>query len=462
LEKRLYFCERELELNQRLCPDTYLSVLPITNTNGKISLDKDGDIIDYTVKMRVLPREQMLNVLLEKDKVTDEMMDQLANKLTDFHERAETNATISAFGTISSLTTNNEENFNQTEKSIGRTISERKYIHIKEWTRRFLSENSQLFTNRVQAGKIRDCHGDLHAAHVCFTDDICIYDCIEFNDRFRYGDIASEIAFLSMDIDHYGRADLSSNFTNDYVKYSKDTGLIQLLPFYKCYRAYVRGKVESFKLDDATIKSEDKEIARRAAYGYFNLASFYTRTHPALFITVGVTGTGKTTLSKELAKHTGAIIISSDVVRKQMTGVPLTQHRNDNFNDGIYSPESTMKTYDKMFSQGMLLLKAGKSVIFDAAFIKQSDRRKARELAGESGADFYILECRTDEANIIKRLEQRQKDNSISDGRIEILKPQIAQFEPVNEAPDKIHSIIDISRPMERNIKRIFKMMGED
>jgi uncharacterized protein len=462
LEKRRYFCERELELNQRLCPDTYISVIPITRKKEKNSFNQDGDIIDYAVKMRVLPQEKMLNVLLEKDCVSDEMMDRLANKLNIFHESVETNAEINTFGEITSLTINTEENFNQTEKSVGRTISEKKYTHIKEYTRRFLLENSQLFTNRVQSGKIRDCHGDLHAAHVCFTDDICIYDCIEFNDRFRYGDVASEIAFLAMDIDHYGRADLSSTFVKDYVKYSKDTSLIQLLPFYKCYRAYVRGKVESFKLDDATIKSEDKEIARRTASGYFNLAGFYARSHPSLFITVGVTGTGKTTLAKEIARHTGAIVISSDMIRKKITGVPTNQHRYENFNDGIYSPESTVKTYEKMFSQGKLLITGGKSVILDATFIKQSDRQKARELTRESDADFYVLECRTDEANIRKRLEQRQKENSISDGRLEILRPQIEKFEPITEVTEKIHSILDISKPMEGNIKQIFEMMGED
>jgi uncharacterized protein len=462
LEKRHFLCERELKLNRRLCPETYISVLAITQKNNTIGFEKNGDIIDYVVKMRVLPRNQMLNVLLEKDMVSTEMMSGLAQKLSSFHQQAETSNVISTFGDITSITYNTEENFNQTEKSIGRTISERKYEHIRKFTRRFLSENSPLFTNRVKAGKIRDCHGDLHAAHICFVNDICIYDCIEFNDRFRYGDVASEIAFLAMDIDHYGRADISSDFVDYYVNYSGDTDLARLLPFYKCYRAYVRGKVESFKLDDHLIIPEDKEIACRAAHGYFNLASFYTRSRPTLIITVGVTGTGKTTLAKELAKHTGASVISSDVIRKQLAGIPINRHVYDSFDEGIYSTEFTRKTYDTMLSQGGHLLETGKSVILDATFISHSEREKARNLAEENGADFYVLEYRTNEEVIKKRLAQRQKETSISDGRLEILSPQIKQFEPVKEISEKAHIIIDISNSLEINIQQILDNMGED
>ncbi|GAI03116.1 unnamed protein product, partial [marine sediment metagenome] len=132
-----------------------------------------------------------------------------------------------------------------------------------------------LFRKRVADGRIRDCHGDLHAAHICFTNGICIYDCIEFNDRFRYCDVASEVAFLAMDLDNYGRADLSQSFVNAYVNKSQDKELLTLLNFYKCYRAYVRGKVESFHLDDASISEEEKARAKIRAQRYFELADSY-------------------------------------------------------------------------------------------------------------------------------------------------------------------------------------------
>jgi len=300
---------------------------------------------------------------------------------------------INNYGNLLSITNNAEENFNQTENSIGRTISEEKYQKIRQYTRNYLSSNKQLFDDRVNQGKIRDCHGDLHAAHICFTDNICIFDCIEFNERFRYGDVASEVAFLAMDLDHYGRADLSSIFINSYVNFSNDSDLLKLLPFYKCYRAYVRGKVESFKLNDLYIAPQEKEVAGTIAHGYFDLAGFYIRPRPTLFITVGVTGTGKTTLANNLARHTGAVIISSDIIRKELAGIPLAEHHFDDYNTGLYSSRNTQQTYDTMFQKAEHFLSKGQSVILDATFTKQNFRTRAQELASKYCSCFLIIEC---------------------------------------------------------------------
>ena len=276
LEKRRFFCQREVDLNRRLCPDTYLGVFPITKSAQHVTLGGTGETIDYVVKMRYLPQDRMMNVLLQKDGVTNEMVGRVAIRLVDFHNRAETNTSIGAFGEIRSISVNTEENFNQTKKSIGRTISRAKYERIRAYTRRFLQDNPSLFASRITRGRIRDLHGDLHAAHICFVDGICIYDCIEFNDRFRYGDVASEVAFLAMDLDHYGRADLSQHFVQSYVNSSSDQDLLKMLAFYKCYRAYVRGKVESFKLDDPYIAKREKAKVQRVAREYFDLAESYT------------------------------------------------------------------------------------------------------------------------------------------------------------------------------------------
>jgi len=227
------------------------------------------------VKMLYLPQDRMLNVLLAKNEVSAEMLSGVAGKLAGFHRKAATNATISDFGDLESIITNTEENFIQTVRYIGNTISQKRYRRIKDYTNGFIEDNVSLFYERIADGKIKDCHGDLHAAHICFGDDIYIYDCIEFNDRFRYCDTASEIAFLAMDLDNYGRTDLSQSFVDAYVKLSGDDDLLQLLNFYKCYRAYVRGKVESFKLDDPHIPEEEKTEAQAAAAGYFELAESY-------------------------------------------------------------------------------------------------------------------------------------------------------------------------------------------
>jgi aminoglycoside phosphotransferase family enzyme/predicted kinase len=457
LDKRHFFCQKEVELNRRLCPETYLGVVPVTRDDGAIRIGGRGETMEYAVKMRRLPQEKMMNVLLANDGVSAEMVGGVAKKLADFHKKAETNSEISAFGDIKAITINTDENFDQTENYIGRTISEDNFRHIKEYTDGFVEKNTPLFRKRVKESRIRDCHGDLHAAHICFTDSICIYDCIEFNDRFRYCDVASEMAFLAMDLDHYGRADLSRSLINAYVAESGDKELLKLLGFYEAYRAYVRGKVESFKLDDPYIADEEKKKTLDIAASYFDLARAYTRAKPVLFITVGLVGTGKSTLAQALAKRLGLVVITSDFTRKQLVGIPVTEHRFEGFDSGIYSVELSRRTYDKMFSGAGDILREGGSVVLDASFIKAGERLKARRLAEETGADFYIIECILDEANIKKRLERRLKGKTISDGRWEIYGPQKKAFEPVVEATPPKHVIIDTSKPLGENIELVLE-----
>jgi hypothetical protein len=282
LEKRYFFCQQELELNRRLCPDVYLAVVPITMSlrgakrrSNLLRIEGRGKAIEYAVKMKQLPQERMMDVLLSRGQVTRGMVARVAEKLVDFHQRAETNQRIATIGRLDVIRHNCDENFAQTQKYIGSSITAREYQRIRNYADSFIDSNASLFDKRVRGGRIRDCHGDLHAAHVCFTDDICIYDCIEFNDRFRYCDVASEIAFLAMDLDRHEQAGLSRYLVDTYLGLSHDEGLLELLNFYKCYRAYVRGKVESFKLDDPIISQSEKAKALESARSYFRLAESY-------------------------------------------------------------------------------------------------------------------------------------------------------------------------------------------
>jgi aminoglycoside phosphotransferase family enzyme len=275
LEKRHFFCRQELELNRRLCPDGYLAVVPIVRENDGLRVEGQGEAIEYAVKMKQLPRDRMMDVLLPRGQVTPEMIGRVAERLVSFHREAETDQDIAAFGKLSVIRQNCDENFVQTEKYVGLTILRTKYEGIRDYTNDFIQSNAGLFGKRVREDRIRDCHGDLHAAHVCFTDDICIYDCIEFNDRFRYCDVASELGFLAMDLDRYEQTGLSRYLVDTYVELSRDEELLKLLNFYKCYRAYVRGKVESFKLDDPLISQREKAKALETARVYFELAESY-------------------------------------------------------------------------------------------------------------------------------------------------------------------------------------------
>jgi aminoglycoside phosphotransferase family enzyme len=275
LEKRRFFCQQEIELNRRLCPDIYLEVVPIVNRRGQIHLGGEGGIIEYAVKMKQLPADRMMDKLLPQGLVTEQMMVRVAEKLAAFHHKAVTSPEISAYGKPEAIKINTDENFSQTKKYMDISVPSDKYNQIKAYTDNFLKSNKSLFDKRVNDGRIRDCHGDLHAAHVCISNGICIYDCIEFNDRFRYGDVASEVAFLAMDLDRFQHADLSQAFVNAYVRLSQDKELLQLLNFYKSYRAYVRGKVTSFMLDDPYIPETEKTSLLAAARRYFELAESY-------------------------------------------------------------------------------------------------------------------------------------------------------------------------------------------
>jgi len=460
LEQRRFYCQREVELNRRLCPEVYLGIVPISRGGQGIVIGGQGQIFEYAVKMLRLPREAMLDVLLANNQVSPPMIAKVAQKLAVFHRQAATSAEINIFGNLENITRNTEENFTQTEKYFDVTISREQHKRIKEYNGGFIKRNVALFNRRIAEGRIRDCHGDLHAAHICFSNGICIYDCIEFNDRFRYGDVAGEVAFLAMDLDHYGRADLSRHFVRAYVAASGDEALPELLKFYKCYRACVRGKVESFKLDDPYISVDEKGRVADVASSYFDLAGAYSKSSSGLFITTGLVGTGKSEVAQALAKRLGLVVLSSDVTRKQLLAVALAEHRFENFGEGIYSPEISRLTYDTLLTEAKKVLSGNDSVIIDASFIKAGERLRAQSLAQEIGADFLVIECTLDKKIAKQRLDERLKQGSVSDGRWEIYEPQRNALEPVVEIPALNHVIIDTALPVRETVRQVLAKLS--
>ncbi|MGD6853187.1 MAG: phosphotransferase [Candidatus Bathyarchaeia archaeon] len=276
LEQRHLYCEKELQLNRRLCPEIYLEVVPI-NKSSTLKINGDGKTVEYALKMKRLPQDRLMTQLLQEGKIDRKVIAEIAEIVAKFHSVAETNAEISEFGSLKIVKTNWDENFAQTTKYIGQTISKETFDFIKSKIDGFMDQNKALFQSRIDGNHIRDCHGDLHSGNIFVTNKICIFDAIEFNDRFRYSDVASDVAFLAMDLDSQKRSDLSVYFIEQYVACSKDTQLEQMLPFYKCYRAYVRGKVVSFRLDDPNITPQDKAAATKEAQAYLQLAAEYAK-----------------------------------------------------------------------------------------------------------------------------------------------------------------------------------------
>ncbi len=275
LEKRKFFCEQEVKLNRRLSPTIYLGVVKIAKEGNLIILDDRGELLEYAVQMRQIPEEFLMDKLLEKKQVTPKMIEAISQKLVKFYFVAETNDLIKSFAKPERVKQDTDENFEQTKKYIGRTIPGEVYEEVKSRTDNFFRIKENIFRQRIAADRIRDCHGDLRLEHIFWKDEISIFDCIEFNERFRYTDVAADIAFLAMDLDYHCRQDLGTHLIQAFVGGSRDHGLMEVLDFYKCYRAYVRGKVESFRLDDPHIPEAGKKEALKRAQKYFSLAYQY-------------------------------------------------------------------------------------------------------------------------------------------------------------------------------------------
>jgi aminoglycoside phosphotransferase family enzyme len=278
LEKRLRACQREVELNRRLCPTVYLGVLSLAEHDGQIVIGdapEGGEVLDYMVWMRHLPHDLMLDQLLARGEATAAQLELVAERLASFHASAATGPGVDEHGEPEAVAANVEQNFEQVKPHVGRTIDRESFTLIAMASRNFLTRRRALFERRVAEGRIRDGHGDLHAASICLTSPLAIFDCIEFNDRYRCGDVAAEVAFLAMDLEFNRRSDLARAFVDRYVAASGDQELLELLDFYIVYRAYVRGKVESIKLSEPEFGQAERARAVDRAWRYFAIARRY-------------------------------------------------------------------------------------------------------------------------------------------------------------------------------------------
>jgi aminoglycoside phosphotransferase family enzyme len=276
LEQRGYFCQQEVRLNKRFSPDIYLGVVPISCVNDSFLLGDETAVVEYTVKMKRINEEHMLYRLLRSGKAGPETMQRIGSHLARVYAAIPSDEKARAFGDLDVIATNIRENFVQTRRYVGGPITQEMFDAIEQWSHSFMQARRTLFGQRVSQGCIKDCHGDLHLQHICVEGEhIYIFDCIEFNERFRFGDVASDVAFLAMDLDFNGYADLARIFVDAYTAVSGDFTLSEVLPFYKVYRSYVRAKVTSFLLDDSALDEEAREEVIRQAKKYYDLACRY-------------------------------------------------------------------------------------------------------------------------------------------------------------------------------------------
>ena len=462
LDRRRFYCEEEVRLNRRLCPDTYIGVVELRQTPQGGSFAAPGEVVDYAVKMKRLPEERMLSRLLQDGEVDPSQMRELARVIADFHASAARGPQIDAYGGISSIRSNWEENFRQVVPFRGDTIPAADLALLRAWVEGFLARNEELLRSRVSGGFIRECDGDLHSGNICMTEKICIFDCIEFNERFRCIDTAADIAFLLMDLEYAGRPDLCTPFLESYREGTGDSVPPPLLAFYQANRAFVRGKVLSLRLKEPGLGREELLELRDAARRYFRLARGYPlreKLPTSLILTCGLTGSGKSAGARELSRELGLRWERSDVVRKRLAGIaPAGAGKGAEYDQGIYGGDFNRRTYQALLKSAQEELERGKSVLIDATFRRSADREEFRKLAARMGAGFRLIETRCPEGVIRERLERRLLDPAeVSDGRWEIYHAQAAEF----EAPSPGDSlVVDTNQPLEKAVDEAYRGMG--
>jgi len=457
LENRRHFCHQEVILNRRLTRNVYLDVVAITLKNGQYYLAGPGSPVEYAVKMRQLPEACSMVRLLRRGEIDKQNLNELAWALASFYSQAPAGSHINTFGSWETVWANTDENFRQTEIFVGTILDERMFQIVRAATRTFLRRWQDLFEHRIERKKVRDCHGDLRTGHIYFNDGIQIIDCIEFNERFRSGDITSDLAFLAMDLDYEGYPEVAQHLLEAYVQYAKDPDVFVLLDFYKCYRAFVRVKVNCFRLQEIGVRQNEGVKLLQETQRYMNLAYRYAVqfSRHTLWVVCGMPASGKSTIAKELAKTLGVKIFRSDVIRKELFGLEPSEQVGVLFEEGIYSKAASSLTYGKLLLLAQEEIERGYSVILDATYSGRHQRSEVLRLAKDMDANLMFVECICPEDLLKERLMRREATSSVSDARLRHFEQFKARFEPLDEIRDEMHLRVDTQRPLEESLQYI-------
>ena len=438
LAKRKHFLDKELKLNREVAPELYLEVIPIGKNGDRLILGDSENVWEYVLKMHQFPQENLFSNLLQSGKLNSDRLKKLGKIVAEFHQHAKTNEYISSYGTVEGIRTAFNENYRQSRKYIGVVQTQEQYEATKAYSDRFF-QRQNLFKHRVKEGKIKECHGDLHLNNIClWQHKILLFDRIEFNESFRFVDTMYDVAFVVMDLEAKKRADLANIFLNSYLEYSGDWLGLRILPLYLSRQAYVRAKVNSFLLDDLEVDILKKQKAKETAGNYYRQAYQYTQTNlGSIFLMSGLSGSGKSTIAREISSNIGAIQIRSDAVRNHLAGIALDETGD------IYTPEMTQKTYSRLLQLGIALAKEGYKVILDAKYDRLSLRQAAIERANANNIPLKIVHCTAPISVLRDRINRRQND--ISDATAKLLTTQQATAEDFISAEQHLTITIDTS-----------------
>ncbi len=462
LEKRHFYCHEEVVLNSRLAGHVYLGVVPIYGKDGRYSFrrSKGAHIAEYAVKMKTIPDERLLSSLIAAGRLLEEEAAAAGAMIARFHRQAPVHR-AGPYGGLSSVRTNTEENFEQIGPFRGATIASELYGLLVAQTRDFIRDNEALFGQRKTGGFVREGHGDLHTQHVCLIEPPVIVDCIEFNKRFRIGDVLEDIAFLLMDLEQKGRHDLSQAVSCAYFSRFPSACSVDLLRFYKTYRAVVRGKIEGFTAK--ALENEDGdagEAAGKRAGNYFALARYYTEQAYTVFNPVvlkGPAGSGKSEAARSLIP--GALVFRSDKVRKGIAGLKAADHVYVDYGTGLYNAEATRRTYRVLTDEAVAACRKGKRVVVDATFLSSDMVRLFYDACMKEGLNPFFVSCFADAPILRERVQRRVGLGSdVSDAHPAVLERQLEVMEEPKDVPSFRIMKVDTGRAAPEKIRQALRL----
>ncbi len=455
--RRLALCRREFELNRRLAPDVYLAVVAIGQSGGRFFLiqttNSPTDAIEFAVKMHRLPEHRRLDFLIKSQAATADNIKQIADTVGNFH--AVTPNTHSwdygAAASIWRMTIGNLTEIEQLGPPVPLLV---KIAQLESYSRRYIAAHWELFNDRARSGHVHEGHGDLRADAIYLTPGgIRIIDCLEFDERLRYVDLANEVAFLAMDVDRLGRPELSQELV---AHFAHDQDLTVLMRFYQSYRATVRAKIELLRSRQSDCATDDQQSGLAAATQLLDLAINYSAGPKVLLIVCGASGTGKSTLAAMLGEHLDLAVFSSDLIRKRLMGIEQNTRATAPYNQGIYAPEVSIRVYDSLLSEARRTLNMGEGAILDATFSQRSQRQLITRSAQQAGVRPLFIECRASPTTVVQRLLRRQQDGQqISDANVATYLSQIKDFEPIDELPPACHQVVNTTDDMRAIVLQI-------
>jgi aminoglycoside phosphotransferase family enzyme/predicted kinase len=457
LERRREFCQEEVRLNRRLAPDAYLGVKAIVPRGDSFALAELGDrsAIEYAVEMRRLPLERGLHRLIASGRASTEMIDRIARRMARFHEEA--TPAPSGHGGPAAVKEEMDENLEAVLAEVGSTVAPQVFAGVERFYNSFVLANRELLEHRAQRGRVREGHGDLRAEHILLEDDgrvVTIYDCVEFSKRLRYIDVASDLAFLYMDLERLGVPTLARALGQAYAEQSGDPDVPGLLPYFGCYRAFVRLKLACIALGRTPAGDLGRPALLTEADHLTSLAGrlMWRARLPLVLVCCGLPASGKSTLADEVSRRSGLAHLSSDMIRKELAGTPVTKHGAAE----IYGARFTMLTYDDLLVETLELLDSVGGAVVDATFGQRHRRRVLADAAHRSGARVLFCECRAPEAVLRERAVAREaKPERGSDATWEVIRDQIEAFEPLDDVPAADHLVLRTDRPVEETLAEV-------